>query len=360
MDRKRIIIGVALGCILILSGCRREVLPDEGGNLIRFSMGAALTSQTEPATKFGDMKEGESFASGDEVLVYGRRNTDDNVFDGVTVTRNDSGWSYAIPQYWNWASSTDYYDFLAVYSPSGVSLQTNYDGASDPLELKVMYNVASAQYDLMLAGKRRNYNDGENRLERVSLNFKHMLCAVKVNVTNGSSARTFILKGYHFENLVVTGTALVTATYDAQGNPAFAWDEKSRLGMSVGGGKVYDSNGKLGQEIGFEDSNKFYYFDGWDLMIPQNHNEKFGSSYPALVVDYTLPGDNPTDIHARVLLKDVLTDAGVPAIPSWEVGKRYCYEITISLDGGVQVRVTTTDWENVAAETPGLLIPPDL
>ena len=43
-------------------------------------------------------------------------------------------------------------------------------------------------------------------------------------------------------------------------------------------------------------------------------------------------------------------------IPEWEPGIKYTYNITIRLDGDVLVTVITTEWDEVVAETPGILI----
>lgn len=349
MNRKRLIGGLILGCILILSGCRREALPDDGDNAIRFSMGAALISQG-PATKFGDLK-GE-FGSGDDVLVFGRRNTDNHpVFDGVNVSMGTAGWTYGTPRYWNWAATTDYYDFLAMYPVYG-PIAPSCDFDADPLILSVSYNASAMQYDLMLASKRRTYSSDGDRFSKVPLTFSHMLSAVQVKVKNGSTNGSVWLQGYHFENLVVTGVA--TASFDAQGAPALNWDERTRFTSPVGGADI----GAPGErwEIKTETTNNTYTFNGQDMMIPQSHSEKIGSNYPTLVVDYAVSATAPL-LHARIQLKDILTNTNAPAIPTWEMGKKYLYEIVFSLDGGVQVRVTTTNWDAVAAETPGILIP---
>ena len=351
MDRIRIIAGLTLGCILLLSGCRRELMPYAGSDAIRFSMCAALTGQETPDTKFGVLMEGDGFETDDQVKVYGRRNTNDVVFGGESVTlMPTAGWSYDALRYWNWAANTDYYDFLAVYQAPGYSAPScNFN--SNPLTVTVPY-TASAQYDLMLAGSHRAYSDDDaTRFGIVSLVFNHMLCAVKVRVTNNSETKPFTFKGYHFEKLVVSGIASVTAPSGAQTVPTFGWDERSRLTTSIGGANV--PNG--GYMLNPESTHPYFEFDAFDLMIPQNHNEKIGSEFPVLVVDYNV---DDSDCQARVLLKDVLTDTGAPAIPSWEMGKKYLYDISFNLDGGVQVRVTTTNWSAVAGDTPGILIPP--
>ena len=326
-------------------------MPYAGSDAIRFSMCATLTTgQDTPGTKFGVLMEGTGFENDDQVKVYGRRNENDVVFNRESVTLTSSaGWIYDALRYWNWAATNDYYDFLAVYQAPGFSAPScNFN--SNPLTVAVPYS-ASAQYDLMLAGTHRTYSSDEaTRFGIVSLEFHHMLCAVKVRVTNKSESKAFTFKGYHFERLVVSGIASVTAPSGAQTVPTFGWDEKSRLSTSIGGAMV--PNG--GYTLSPGSSQPYYEFNGFDLMIPQNHNEKISSEFPVLVLDYNV---DSYDRQARVLLKDVLTDTGASALPSWEMGKKYLYDISFNLDGGIQVRVTTTNWEEVAAETPGILIP---
>ena len=359
MDRIRIIGTLLLGCLLIVSGCRREPLPDVGDGVIRFAVGATMTSSEEPDTKFGLPKDSFiPFVSGEEVMVYARRNSDDPVFDGNSVIWDGSSWNYSPAKYWNWANSTDAYDFLALYryTPSNVTPSTpSCNFASSPLALSVPYNPASAQYDLMLAGKRRNYN--ENRLAAVPLEFNHMLCAVEFKVSNTSSGKSFTFEGYHFENLVSRGTAKVTATYDGQGNPAFSW-ERTRLAASIGGTTSMSAAELAEKDIPYIIASQSDFPVGhYDLMIPQNHNEKIGANgYPTLVVDYTPTGSAQAS-HAHVMLKDVIDTSTQAPISTWDPGIRYCYEICIDLDGGVQVQATIEPWSNILLETPGLLIP---
>ncbi len=333
-------------------------MPAGGDGAIRFSAGPALTVQEAPATKFGAMKEGFTTA-GETVRVYTRRNTDGSpVFNGDAVTWDGSAWSYDNIRYWNWTSSSDYYDFLAVYQPAGMAISPTFDNAAIPLRLSASYNAAAAQYDLMLAGTRRKYED-ENHLSPVSLEFRHMLSAVTFKLTNLSNATQVRLDGYHFENIVTQGTASVSADYDSEGNPAFAWSETSRQATPTGGSvsaSAAELSGRIPWTVG---TNRTKTVDLYDLMIPQSHEGKIGADgYPVLVVDYTPIGFSPG--HAEILLKDIPVTGGTTPITGWEAGTKYCYEINIDPDAGAKVRVIVMPWDDVQAETPGLLLPPDL
>ena len=58
---------------------------------------------------------------------------------------------------------------------------------------------------------------------------------------------------------------------------------------------------------------------------------------------------------ANILLKDVKRQDNT-SITSWEPGVKYNYFVSMRLDGGVLVSIVTTAWDEVEAQTPGLLI----
>lgn len=338
----------------MVSGCRREPLPDTGDGEIRFSA-VSLTVKEEPATKFGTMKEDFSaaFATDEAVVVYGRRNTIRTplVFSGDTVSWNGTAWRYDNPRYWSWKEEGDYYDFLAFYMPpayAGSSLILT-NSTTAPLAISVYYDVADHQYDLMLAGKRRKSTD-ESRLSTVPLVFHRMLCAVGVKVKNISTTGDLYLDGYHFVNLISYAKASVTADDD----PAFAWSNPSRTGASVGG-TTLTSRTKVEKTATYS----FITSGGYDLMIPQDHNEHLGTdSYPSLVIQYAISDTAPI-VEATVPLKNIPVKGSTALISEWNRAVKYVYEIEMDLDGGVQVELTITPWDEIEAETPGLLIPPD-
>lgn len=353
MDRTQIIAGLLLGCTLMVSGCRREPLPDTGDGEIRFAA-ISLTAREEPATKsFGSMKENfdADFVANESIMVYGRRNNTKNplVFYGEPISRNGSTWGYSSPKYWSWKEEEDYYDFLAFYKPPTYDpslILTNDETV--PLALSTYYDVTAHQYDLMLAGKRRKFTD-ESRLSTVPLVFHRMLCAVGVKVKNISSTEDLYLVGYNFVNLITYGKAMVTAGDD----PTYAWSNLSRSAAPVGGTT-------LASRATVEKTQTYSFMNlGYDLMIPQEHNEHLGTdSYPSLVIKYAV---SPTAeaVEVAVPLKDIPVKGSTELIPYWDWGVKYEYEIAMNLDGGVQVELTITPWDEIEAETPGLLIPPD-
>ncbi|NLZ18772.1 MAG: fimbrillin family protein [Bacteroidales bacterium] len=364
-------IAAAVTGALLLAGCSSTLDPARSEAPIGFSAGSALLRDDAPPTKFGQAIEGTSFQSGSSFLLYGRRNTDPLLFSAREVSLSGSLWEYENPEQWNWTSDSDYYDFLALYlgdlhDAGRLTNPLPSCNTDNPLSVSVAYDPSQEQYDLMLAGKRRTYDAPEGRTATVHLTFLHMLSAVKLRIANVSDASSLTFTGYHFENLVSRGTASVTATYDGEGNASYAWTGLTRLATAVGGTanlstEALNALGTAGflphaLSPGENQGNHSYL----DLMIPQRLDEKIGiDGWPALVLEYTPTGESATS--ARILLKDIYTDPAPgqepAAISKWEMGKQYLYEIELSLDGGVQVHVTTSDWDSVPAETPGLLLP---
>ena len=97
-------------------------------------------------------------------------------------------------------------------------------------------------------------------------------------------------------------------------------------------------------------------------MIPQDL-ETFGGYTPQLYLDYVYTHINPYTLDEEVVntpfginLEEIRIKNSDNFITQWEPGKKYTYEIHIRLGGGVNVTVNVTDWEEVIAETPGVII----
>ena len=74
---------------------------------------------------------------------------------------------------------------------------------------------------------------------------------------------------------------------------------------------------------------------------------------PKLVLNYNVGN---TSKSPEILLKNICDKVQGTPIISWEPDVKYTYEIDLRVDGGVQVNVVTTQWENVTGQTPGILI----
>ena len=340
----RIIRIAAAACTLLIgTGCVRTLGPAELDGEIRFTAGSPLLR--EDATK-GTLKEGTTFTQGDAFLAWAWHGAANQHFSFGTnqpVTLGAGGtWDYDPHQYWNWRSgSDDYYDFLAVYpADSPIS-----HSPTQPLKASVSYDATDDQYDLMAAGYRRT----DKSTGTVELTFQHLLSAVNVKVTNSESSvnsvgapLTITLKSCRFKNLI--SNASITATL--RGN---------QLETSATGGRSEDPvlGPTIPENTTLAPGASYPTTYQWDLMVPQDLNPGEGLS-PMLVIVYN-KGD-ATDVEEEVTLKDVLNKNTGVAITQWRAGYKYDYEIELRIGVGIMVRVVTTPWEVIEAETPGLMI----
>ena len=263
-------------------------------------------------------------------------------------------------------SQSNYYDFLAVYPDPDGSGQSERmtDGAGNDIpgnlaiqkEYSITLNgsgVLQPGTDLLMAGTRRTGANAATRTDKVPLTFQHMLSAVKVVVTNDSESASLTLNSIKFDNLIHTANAKVTI--DATGQPEFSWIDTQRKSDKV---TVYTNSSDPDLDAG--DS---YDLAAYDLLIPADLTVAIdgslnpdSSKLPHLIVNFTPDGGSATE--REIVLTDIQKSRYSSDDPllEWEPGRKYIYNISIRLDGGVRVTVITTEWEDIAAETPGLLI----
>ena len=357
MKLRRIIrIAAAAGALAIWGGCARLAVPEEpdGKNAIGFNAGALLLQDDAP-TKAGTLKEGKEFVVGDKIDVFGRRYGNsryDEVFNGTTVTKTSATeWEYSPPKAWYWLSEGDYYDFLGVY-PSGKGT-SRIDGLEN-LAIKTPYSLSTDNYDLMYALYRRSGSDPD-RIAAVPLDFHHVLCVVRIVFINDSNDSDITIDSYKFTNMVVSADA--KATMDAIGKPEITWINTTRNSSTARsatpGSKLYGKN----------TSDKPHSYTGaYDFFIPtaldatSNGTAGDQEHMPHLIIQFTA---GQSSIEKSILLKDIQRNpfkGDTTPVDVWEAGVRYTYNISIRLDGGVQITVITTEWDNIYAETPGVMI----
>lgn len=361
MSVRNIISALLSVTLLLCGGCARVPVPDKtDSQVIGFSaVSMVLTSETKTAV----FKEGGEFAQNDKFDVYGRKNDHSNppIFDGTDVqmtTKTPEVWSYTPLKYWEWENVSDYYDFLGVY-PIGKSSRMDISGA---LAVKADYDIYESpdNFDLMMAGMRRKGNLSEiQRLAVVPLQFVHRLCAVRVIVTNVSKMADVTLGYYSFRDVIYKGSAKVSI--DAMDKPEHVWINTQRRHAYTDIRKVTVNQtykNKLEQPVAADRT----YVGNFDFFIPGDLSETSNGSsdedyMPHLILKYshTIGDVTTNDAAVEILLKDVLRENGTP-INTWEAGIKYTYHVTIRVDGGVLVKLYTTYWDDVTAETPGLLI----
>ena len=354
----RHIIPAFAAATLALAGCSKQPVAGHGGDEIDFSAGVV---RMETDTKSGGtLKEGTAFAVNDKILVWAwHHRKSELVFNGQEVTKTAvDPWTYSPKKKWRWEDS-DYYDFFAV--PYGVSA-TPADG--EPFSLAVSYDATDSQYDLMMAGIRHKISDS-NPSRVVDFNFQHMLSAVKVIFFKYADGETIgepiVVNSYHFRDLIVSGD--VEAYWD---------DGYKRFDSRIINTLRLDTE-QFGEDRITPWENPANYLRDpavpydpgfFDLLLPQDLDPESG--VPSLIVRYS--DENDTDPDPGVFLPNAYSSGLIPLknipvkgttdqfITRWEPGHKYIYEVRILFNGDVLVDVVTTEWDEVPAQTPGLMI----
>ena len=342
------------GALVLWGGCARIDDPEpDGKNTIGFNPGTLLLQDDAP-TKAGTLKGGD-FEIGDKIAVFGRRygnSQTSDVFNNTVVEKTSATeWTYAPLKAWYWLSQGDYYDFLGVYPSDKGTSRMDIPGN---LAIQTHYSLNTSNYDLMYALHRR-YGSDNDRLATVPLDFVHALCAVKIVFENDSKGTGITINSYEFTNLVID--AYAKATIDGIGQPEITWINTARNSSAV---RRVEPGALL---VGKNYSGNHSYEGSFDFMIPTALNATSNGVaddevyMPHLTVRFTPTGQS--EIETSILLKDIQRNpfnGDTTPVDVWESGIRYTYHISIRLDGGVQITVITTEWDNVYAETPGVMI----
>ena len=355
---------IVLAAALWSGGCTRQPLPERDGGDIRFGAGAVQLEETK--TIFypqSTLDQRTSFVTNDEIAVYAwHQNEGQKVFDNQTVTCVDptaDNWTYTEKKKWSWHDN-DYYDFLAVtkkvggavLAPGSVTAVAPTSGSN--FALSVPYDPRTDHYDLMMAGTRRRVTDADpSAVDR--LDFRHMLSAVRVVFHRDSGSQIFVVTSYGFSDLIVSADILLS------------WDETDKVCKVSLDNTVHNHQAQFGFDRKDEtpwsyddkfvnDYNPGYYdsADHYDLLIPQNLDSADSPSLVVTLHDNTNNTEQPEP--DPIPLKDIKIKGTDTPITAWEPGKVYTYEVHILLNGGVLVNVITTEWDEVEAQTPGLMI----
>lgn len=373
----------AVACTLsLLAGCTAKLDPAEE-RVISFTARSPLMRDdaTPPATKSGTLKNAFDQASddvnvgvakADSFFVWGRKivsGVPSSVFTGNKVTLKNLGsnaddpsddvWTYTNKRFWD--TGARYYDFLA-FSGSPLSAISCNPASGGSLTATVDYDPTESQHDILAAFYQRAKGNADAiSTAAVHMPFQHVLSAVSVTIYNDTpsslSTPNITLNAYTFRNIVTNSTG----TFSQDGNALAAltttsWSSERHNGLATG--VLGDSSGPHV----ITPSSHYPATESWDLMIPQEL-EPIGNYTPQLYLDYKYKHVNQyTDTEETVIAQFGINLDGIHVknsedfITSWEPGKRYFYEIHVRLGGGVNVTVNVTDWEEVIAETPGVII----
>ncbi len=345
--------------VLMTVGCKREPATVTDGAEISFE---ACAVQLEETKSVASLDHRTGFDLNDEMSVYAWHSKESTkVFDNQTVTCPavyTDKWTYSPKKKWRWQDD-DYYDFLAVTKKVGgvalapASVTSLAPTSSSPFSISVPYDARTEHYDLMMAGTRRRVTDVDPSAV-VPMNFKHMLSAVRVVFYRDAGSQSFVVTSYRFRDLVVAA------------NIIWGWDEtdkvcKVRLDntehthLKQFGFDREAEEPWLNADLFLNTINSTYNPGFYDLLIPQNLDSEDPPSLVVTFHDNTYLAWNLYEPDP-IPLKDIKIKNTDTPITAWEPGKVYTYEVHILLNGGVLVNVITTEWDEIEAFTPGLMI----
>lgn len=230
------------------------------------------------------------------------------VFDGVTVTRTATDWTYDNPQYW-FPGFT--YDFKAIYS-AGENLTTTY---GDDGSLTVSNFDGTKGIDLLLANETRICPEavagGTTPMGTVDLKFRHQLSRVTFRGYSdekllGTGRRIVVTKiavgGFASKGDVTVDGATGTATWTTDAidsNPVKTISSETGIFLEYAGTDLFDGDAAL-------------------LVIPQQIPD---GAYVEITYKYNMGADYTHTARAS------LNNGGVT---KWEAGKSYRYPFTFN------------------------------
>ncbi|MBE6251970.1 MAG: fimbrillin family protein [Bacteroidales bacterium] len=328
MTRRIILIAAIASSALLTAGCAKLDNPAREQNSICFRAGCSLLREdaTKAFTPLTSEDQTFNFHVFGTKTVSGTRST---VFNGDEVKKIQSNWQYSPIRFWD--SNASRYEFLGIAGPSESAITLDLE---NPLSATVTYNPTKAEYDLMAACYYRSSN-AQGTLDMstpVELHFEHFLSAVNVKVTNDSPTQEITLLQYGFRNLCTEAEVRFTFSTSA---PQAQWQDLSRKKNTT---DLLLTNDE----------------PSWNMMIPQDLNTL--SLAPLLMIQYRVGSEDTGEIVETPIRLSNITTLGGNNITQWEAGKKYTYNIHIRYGGGITVHVITTEWDEVKAGTPGLIV----
>ena len=294
--------------LLLAASCTSEMpgTPADTGQ-------AAITFHT-PATTRAAVDD--AFPNGAQFSVWGWYNNNSTVghpFDGETVTNNNGAWTYDGIRYWVLGAT---YKFYAVY-PAGLQ---NVE-CSDAGVITVPDFDASATgddaVDLMTASAKGIKHSDASSIEPVSLEFKHELVRISLNVKSAGDAIT--LTGVKLSGVYYKGD------FDSSTTPQW-----SNLTANTSDDNIFSvANVTLTTDA------LSAPLLGGDLLLPP-HDRLTGIS---LTFSYQYADDVSQSLHEADL------SLATGQITAWSAGNHYNYTVNIPQNGtDVTLKVTVTDW----------------
>ena len=262
-----------------------------------------------------------------------------NVFDGVTVSKSDNGWTYTGgTQYWLPGYT---YNFYAVHPAKDAEEQTIATVAPDGTITVTGFDCSKTgaeAVDLMTASNIGISYAAEQKTSPVALKFNHELARIVIVAKNHPGTQG--IEGYKptVHDAVLYGmykTGDLTANYQDNDNRIANWTIPS----SGSGESATDKNNPLAKitnpiEVTNADGETIIEI----LVFPQS----ITAEYFLDLAFSTTEGENPTIKNFSVQLSSL-------PITEWIAGKQYRYSFTITPDDRILFdKPTVEKWDEAA------------
>ena len=327
----------AASAIALFASCQKTEVNYEGNpqEISFFAVNQTATKAPVEGNAFPvdyNMQVAAYLAAGDGVAVGGA-----NYFDGVTFAHGGTYWAGG--KYWPVSAAT--LNFLAVAPQVNSVVTTEFDGTtvvSESTTTVAGNSTAATQYDVMYAVARKEKTAG-SAPGAVDAVFKHAYSWLdfKFKVSNTETgAPTIKINSVTVYDVATDGTLTVAVTNATSSTVEMtATPSWSATGVSTGiAVPEKTATGVLTKTDNLTNTLTEYY-KGL-LLVPEKPMSKF-------VIDYTttLGGD----VHN-------FTYTYTPATAlTWDAGKKYTYEITMTLSQ-IEVTPSVTDWDVTTPATP--------
>ena len=240
------------------------------------------------------------------MVVYASKSADNsayaNAFGPIEFKFNDTYWGGVTPQYW---PVSGYMKFMAYY-PAGIGTATG--NVSSGVTITGI-NIESTQTDILYTDLTNAYTCATASASNVPLQFKHALSLIEV---------TAAVAGENMTNVRVTNVAIekpvMQGTLKFNGSGVPTWENPSAMA----------TNYPMDNDISSTDLTTTPQALGTGALVVPGDQTK-------LHVTYSVAGLDPVTAECDIT-------------GTWEVGKKYIYNIEVTLKE-IKITATVDDWD---------------
>lgn len=340
----------AAAALTLSAACQKTTVVydnDEPQEIAVFAVNKAATKAPVEGATFPEsykMQVAAYLAAGDGVTEGGR-----NYFDGVTFSKPEgNATSWVGGQYWPVSAAT--LDFLAVApqvesaDDATPAITTTFNAENHvSVSTTTVKNNETAQYDVMYAVGRQT-KDAGTAPENVGLTFAHAYSWLDFTFrteNTGTGAPEIKINSITVNGVACNGTMTVTVTSNNQSSTS-DWAEGTLVATPTWNQNTYTSTNLT---VPVADDYNFVLSADSDDTAEGNQPAEYGkglllipeSPMTSFVIDYTITiGQNAQNFTYTYTPGSALT---------WDAGKKYTYEITMTLSE-IEVDPIVTEWDD--------------